>query len=336
MRRVTLLTNPDVCNLNCPLCFLKQRGIRYAEISGIGGEMDFSVAENAIKKYAGEFDERGQRILREVIPSTMGEPLLYSHFDKLLDLCRGLCLPINLTTNGTFPGKWGEAAGMECLLRACSDIKISSLASECFSGWKRNVEKLLEVRRNMANHFLPDESCWLSTVSIQATLHQKNLMMIPELIAWATAIGVDRIKWNSVVFLNCASSGLRAEYGLNRSAGELHRYILDCCKMCESEVHNEGSLFTMTASKAASDCVTTAFSSGSVVPAVLSDGVAPSVSSDGVARECAADDCPFADEVWILPDGSEERCPHPERRFGNGMSPEAERCFVLGKKCSRT
>ena len=27
MRRITLLTNPDVCNLRCPLCFLNQRAL---------------------------------------------------------------------------------------------------------------------------------------------------------------------------------------------------------------------------------------------------------------------------------------------------------------------
>ena len=26
--------------------------------------------------------------------------------------------------------------------------------------------------------------------------------------------------------------------------------------------------------------------------------------------------CPFMDEIWILPDGSENHCPDPERRFG--------------------
>ena len=35
---------------------------------------------------------------------------------------------------------------------------------------------------------------------------------------------------------------------------------------------------------------------------------------DGVAQDgCTM----FKDEIWILPDGSEEFCPNPERRFGD-------------------
>ena len=75
MHRITLLTNPDKCNLHCPLCFLNQR-------AGCGrkfgmGEMPFEIARAAIEKYAAERDASGKRLLQEVIPSTMGEPLLY-------------------------------------------------------------------------------------------------------------------------------------------------------------------------------------------------------------------------------------------------------------------
>ena len=68
MRRLTLLTNPDVCNLHCPLCFLKQRGM------AVGlGEMPIEVARRAIEKYSD---------VRELIPSTMGGPVLYSFFNE--------------------------------------------------------------------------------------------------------------------------------------------------------------------------------------------------------------------------------------------------------------
>ena len=62
MRRITLLTNPDKCNLRCALCFLRQQGI-----VSYSGEMPFETAKAAIEKYSPQ----------EVIPSTMGEPLLY-------------------------------------------------------------------------------------------------------------------------------------------------------------------------------------------------------------------------------------------------------------------
>ena len=101
MRRITLLTNPDKCNLHCPLCFLNQCS-QVCRKFGMG-EMPYAVARAAIEKYAAELDASGKRILQEIIPSTMGEPLLYSHFDELLEQCRTLGIPLNLTTNGTFP-----------------------------------------------------------------------------------------------------------------------------------------------------------------------------------------------------------------------------------------
>ena len=295
MRRVTLLTNPDVCNLHCPLCFLNQRALhncnaRSAENGNGGrsfncnkerrafglGEMTFEIAQASIEKYAAERDASGNRLLREVIPSTMGEPLLYSHFDELLELCRALGLPLNLTTNGTFPGKWGSDAAMELLLRSCSDIKVSYLASEQFDGWKANVEKLVQVRDKLR------ENARCATVSLQVTLHKKNLQDVPEIVSWASAIGIDRIKWNKVVLLKCVPPEFRKEYELSENDVALLRSRLKSTK-----VRCEGSLFFTDSHNG--DC-----------------------AMGGV---CGVS-CPFMDEIWILPDGSENHCPDPERRFG--------------------
>ena len=287
VRRITLLTNPDVCNLRCPLCFLKQRGMTYGKISGIQGEMDFDIAKGAVEKYGSLVDDAGIRILQEVIPSTMGEPLLYSHFEKLFDVCGSLGIPLNLTTNGTFPGEWGKETGLHRLLLSCSDIKVSSLALDEFGGWKENVERLLLARRNL-------KSVRCASVSIQATLHRRNLMLIPEMIAWASAVGIDRIKWNTVVFLHCAKQELRTMYALDRTREELRSYIMSCSKMCGSSLRHEGSVFMK-------DLPSGGFS--------LSAGT-----------------CPFKDELWIMPDGTEQRCPNPELRFGDGS--ETECCFI--------
>lgn len=305
MRRVTLLTNPDVCNLHCPLCFLNQRALhncnaRSAE-NGNGdcppdngrerffycnkerrafgmGEMSFEVAWAAIEKYAAERDASGKRLLREVIPSTMGEPLLYSHFDELLVLCRALGIPLNLTTNGTFPGKWGSDAAMKLLLCSCSDIKVSYLASEQFDGWKANVEKLVRVRDKLR------ENARCATVSLQVTLHKKNLQEVPEIVSWTSAIGIDRIKWNKVVFLSTASQSLREMYALDDASLESLRNHLRSGEFSASNVKHEGSLFFKNC---ADQCA--------------------------VGGKCES--CPFADEVWVWPDGHEDHCPNPERRF---------------------
>ena len=287
MKRITLLTNPDKCNLNCPLCFLNQRGFSRC-VLGVG-EMAFETVRTAIEKYAADRDASGKRVLREVIPSTMGEPLLYSHFEDLLSLCRAMELPLNLTTNGTFPGKWESDAGMAELLRACSDIKVSYLASEQFDGWKANVEKLLNVRRELmadaAQGECSENAARPVTVSIQVTLHKKNVDKAAELVSWASSVGINRIKWNPVVLLSTASQELREMYALDDSLLESLRQKLRNGALSASNVKHEGSLF---------------FNNG----------------KDFCAVGGKCEYCPFADEVWVWPDGHEDHCPNPERRWG--------------------
>lgn len=308
MRRVTLLTNPDVCNLHCPLCFLNQRALLNCDVANCNKErcalgmveMPFEIARAAIEKYAAERDVSGKRLLREVIPSTMGEPLLYSHFDELLELCKLLEIPLNLTTNGTFPGKWGSDAAMELLLLSCCDIKVSYLASEQFDGWKANVEKLVRVRDKLREKAgCEDADCAMgadadcvgtaksrcATVSLQVTLHKKNLQDVPALVSWASANGIDRIKWNKVVFLSTASQALREMYVLDDASLESLRNEFRAGVFSASNVKREGSLF---------------FDDGADVCAV--------------GGKCES--CPFADEVWVWPDGHEDHCPNPERRWG--------------------
>ena len=242
------------------------------------GEMNFEIARAAVEKYAAERDASGKRLLREVIPSTMGEPLLYSHFDELLELCRALEIPLNLTTNGTIPGKWGRDAAMELLLRSCSDIKVSYLASEQFDGWKANVEKLVRVRDRLRRN----ARC--ATVSLQVTLHKKNLQDVPALVSWASAIGIDRIKWNKVVLLSTVSQELREMYALNDAQLESLRDEFRSGEFSASNVKHEGSLFFKN-------------------------------SADLCAVGGKCESCPFADEVWVWPDGHEDHCPNPERRY---------------------
>ena len=120
--------------------------------------MPFELAQAAIEKYSPQ----------ELIPSTMGEPLLYSRFKELLEFCRVRNIKINLTTNGTFPHPWNSKQGMDNLLTACSDIKISTLAYEVGGisqrDWLENVERLLEYHRIPFDSldscaFCPMENC---------------------------------------------------------------------------------------------------------------------------------------------------------------------------------
>ena len=244
MRRVTLLTNPDRCNLHCPLCFLNQRTheVRY-------GEMPFDVAQAAVERYASERDEQGRRILKEIIPSTMGEPLLYSNFGNLLQLCRSLGIPMNITTNGSFPGMWEREENLKKLLEACSDIKVSLLSCEGggldFESWRANVRRLLDCRSRLRK-----AGTRMSTVSLQVTLHGQNVKDDLTAMEWANQIlqfaedvGVYRIKWNPVVFLDGASQVLRERFEVKDSLLEKLRHELRSGEFRSSKVKNEGSLF---------------------------------------------------------------------------------------------
>ena len=326
MRRLTLLTNPDKCNLCCPLCFLNQRGKPFGM-----GEMPIEIAKAAIEKYAGDAgDLPGKETcgLREVIPSTMGEPLLYSKFEELLDCCCKKNIPLNLTTNGTFPGIWGSAAGMERLLLACSDIKVSCMGFDApafdemmpgiaFESWRRNVERLLDVAHSLNAARSTQASATpcrkIATVSLQVTLHKKLVPQATEILAWAENAGVDRIKWNLPVFLSGARR-LRDEYGIDGATVKELRSLLK-----SPRVRCEGSLFFGDGLP------------GKVLPGNVMPGkVTPANSPAGVVPAGAGPCDFFKDEIWILPDGTEEYCPNPERRFGDRESAGAtcEKCVL--------
>lgn len=257
------------------------------------GEMPLSVACAAIEKY--------KEGLKEVIPSTMGEPLLYSKFSELLEYCAGKGFRVNLTTNGTFPGTWGSDGGMNQLLRSCCDVKISALAFEnngpfAIDAWKRNVERLLDCRRMLES--LGERE--LSSVSLQVTLHRKNVDRAEELLRWAESVGVHRVKWNPIVFLSTADRQLVAEYGLESFDLEELRG-----RLTSTKVKCGGSLFFGN-------------KPGDGSPSIRES------ASDGTSANQRPSGCSFLDERWILPDGSEQNCPNPERRFGNPDSPAAQ------------
>ena len=63
--------------------------------------------------------------LKEIIPSTMGEPLFYKDFDKIIVLCHKYHVKLNLTTNGTFPGKRSVTEWAKKIVPVASDVKKS-------------------------------------------------------------------------------------------------------------------------------------------------------------------------------------------------------------------
>ena len=238
------------------------------------GEMPFETALAAIEKHAPI----------EVIPSTMGEPLLYSHFEDLLDFCKSRNIKLNLTTNGTFPNKWNSENGMKEFLSACSDIKISTLAYEMggFSQmqWRKNLEQLLNCRHQMSRAGTKK----LATISLQVTLHRENINQVEGILHYAEDNAINRIKWNPVVFLDNAPQEMRSRYELDKDSLKKLQQEFRQGALHSDKVQNEGSLFFEQSS---SECP--------------------------MAKDCSQ--CRFTEEAWIWPDGHEDHCPNPRHRW---------------------
>lgn len=119
--RITFDTNPDTCNMRCIMCeeHSPHSGLQAARRRE--GRQRRLMPFDLIRRVVTDAAPRG---LREIVPSTMGEPLLYEHFDDILDLCSRYGVRLNLTTNGTFP-RLGAKAWAERIAPVASDVKIS-------------------------------------------------------------------------------------------------------------------------------------------------------------------------------------------------------------------
>ena len=147
--------------------------------------------------------EASKHGLREIIPSTMGEPLLYERFDDILALCRRYDVKLNLTTNGSFPGL-GATAWAEKIVPVASDVKISwnGATRETYEAIMRRgrfdaalegVGRFVAVRDRVA-----DEGGNRCQVSLQVTFLETNLHELPDIVRLAGRLGVDRVKGHHV------------------------------------------------------------------------------------------------------------------------------------------
>ena len=140
---------------------------------------------------------------REIIPSTMGEPLLYAHFDGLVILCREHDLRLNLTTNGTWPGR-GARAWAETIVPATSDVKVSLngatrktqeaiMAGSVWDSLLDGIRTLVAVRD--AHAATGGHRC---RVTLQVTYLEDNVHELTDIVRLAALLGVDRVKGHHV------------------------------------------------------------------------------------------------------------------------------------------
>lgn len=195
--RVTIDTNPEDCNLSCTMCeehspfstYIKQK------LNGKHRRMP--------KEWLKPIFEQAKKIgVTEMIPSTMGEPLIYKHFAHFVDLCYKYDIKMNLTTNGTFP-KTTEKTVTEwakLIVPITTDVKISWNGASAETSQKimlkinfdeavANVKEFIRIRDE---HF--EKTGYYCRVTFQLTFMQNNMHELADIIKLAAELGVDRVK----------------------------------------------------------------------------------------------------------------------------------------------
>lgn len=193
--RITIDTNPDLCNLHCIMCedhscFTKRKKTE------LRPEMPLEM----LRKVMAQAHDLG---VKEVIPSTMGEPLLYKYFDEILKLCKEYKFTLNLTTNGTFPvGEKGRKVDdwARLIVPVGSDVKISwngateqiqsrIMRGSHYQSHLENAMNFIKVRDEIFN-----QTGHYCNLTMQITFMEDNVAQIPELVEIALKSGFDRVK----------------------------------------------------------------------------------------------------------------------------------------------
>jgi MoaA/NifB/PqqE/SkfB family radical SAM enzyme len=248
--------------------------------------MDPTLAERAVRESAAAG-------VSEIIPSTMGEPLLWDGLDRLVDVCAELGLRLNVTTNGTFPRR-GARAWAERLVPVASDVKVSWNGATArtaqvvmrgldFDAAVEGVRELVAVRDARAR---PDRRC---RVSFQVTAQEANVGELAGIVRLAATLGVERVKVNHLQprFPELAARSLR------RSAGAIRRW-------------NDAVRDAHAAADAAR------LASGE---RVILENVVP--LAEDPAAPAPMGPCRFVGrEAWLHADGRFAPCPHPAAARG--------------------
>jgi glycosyltransferase involved in cell wall biosynthesis/MoaA/NifB/PqqE/SkfB family radical SAM enzyme len=194
--RITFDTNPDTCNMHCIMCEEHSPHSPLQIGRKAEGRPRRVMPIELVRQVVADAVPRG---LREIIPSTMGEPLLYEHFDTILALCEEHGVMLNLTTNGSFPGR-GAAAWARRIVPVTSDVKISwngatKATQEAImigATWEKvlgNVRTFIGVRDEHARG--GGNRC---RVTFQLTFLERNVYELADIVRLAVDLGVDRVK----------------------------------------------------------------------------------------------------------------------------------------------
>lgn len=195
--RITIDTNPEDCNLKCVMC---------EEHSPYSDFIPNLYKETGVKRRRMKFETvediflQAEKLgVKEIIPSTMGEPLIYKEFDKIFALSEQKNIKINLTTNGTFPKKTVEEWA-KLIVPNTTDVKISwngateETAKKVMIGidFKKSIENVKEFVKYRDEYFA--KTGYFCRVTFQLTFMQNNMHELADIIKLAASLGVDRVK----------------------------------------------------------------------------------------------------------------------------------------------
>ena len=195
--RITFDTNPDLCNMRCIMCEEHSPHSTLQPLRRLEERPRRTMPIDTIRSTVADASLHGN--LREIIPSTMGEPLLYDQFEDIIDLCLEYKVKLNLTTNGTFP-RLGARTWSERLVPVTSDMKIS------WNGATKETQELIMIGTNwdtvLANvkTLISVRDAHAATggnrcrVTFQMTFLESNVAELPDIISLAIELGVDRVK----------------------------------------------------------------------------------------------------------------------------------------------
>jgi MoaA/NifB/PqqE/SkfB family radical SAM enzyme len=240
--RITFDTNPDDCNLGCVMCEehseLSERNHLRRLHQLPHRRMDIEV----VRQVVAEMVPKG---LREIIPSTMGEPLLYAQFDEIVALCREHGLKLNLTTNGTWPRR-GPTRWAGILCPISSDVKVSWNGTDAET--QETIMRGISLRRGTEDlrRFLSVRDAVASEggnrcrVTLQCTFMERNLAELPSLIELAASLGVDRVKGHHlwVHFRELATEELRRT---GASRARWNAIVEECRSVAEKHPKPDGT-----------------------------------------------------------------------------------------------
>lgn len=195
--RVTLDTNPEDCNLNCTMCEEHSPFSRYIK-EKLGGKH-----RRMPKEWLEPIFEQAKKIgVTEMIPSTMGEPLIYKYFAHFIELCYKYNIKMNLTTNGTFPRTTEKTVTewAKLIVPITTDVKISWNGATAETSQKvmlkinfeeavANVKEFIRIRDE---HFA--KTGYYCRVTFQLTFMQNNMHELADIVKLAAELGVDRVK----------------------------------------------------------------------------------------------------------------------------------------------